>query len=78
MAMNNWGGVTEHMRVKRRGFLSSRKTPRKINTDFEEGDKQKFREIEKAKNRKLLLATLLWGIGCTLVTFGVLLFFLNS
>lgn len=75
--MNNWGGIKEHMRVKSRGFLTNRKVARKIGVDFEVGDKQKFREMEKAKNRKLMLAALLWAAGCLIVTLGLLLFFVD-
>lgn len=78
MAMNNWGGVSEHMRVKSRGFLVNRKVARKIDTDLERGNEPKLRELEESKNRQLMLEALVWGTLCLLAALGGLLFFLSS
>lgn len=78
MAMNNWGGISEHMRVKSRGFLVNRKIARKVGTDLERGNVQKFRELEEGKNRQLILEALVWGALCLLAALGGLLFFLSS
>lgn len=72
MAMNNWGGVTEHMTKKPKSFLANRRRAREI-LIIDELSIGKQKRAEKQKQRTIAKEILLCvGISIVIFVLGLL------
>ena len=70
MAMNNWGGVKEHMTKKPRRFMGNKKVSRKLNS-VKLHTKTDFSKEEKIRRKGVVKELLIYGI----IFLGTILFF---
>ena len=76
MAMNNWGGVTEHMSKGSKGFGANRKPARKVVTTEDRETRAKFQQLGRKRDRRLLREALTWlAVTLALLTAVWFIFF---
>jgi len=78
MAMNNWGGVTEHMTKKPRKFLSHKKVKRDLRNGLNfQLDKEQINQAEHAKKKSIQKELLIYLVIFIIVILGSILFLKN-
>lgn len=75
MAMNNWGGIKEHMTKKPKKFFSNRRANRSIGSDANiQLPEDKIERAEKEKKNKLIREIVIYFVIFVSVTYGIILF----